>query len=65
MNAAQPPDAGRGSTLLLEHFRALCTCEESRPPARERLDALLGDDLAQLLVRALAPNETRGRRLAF
>jgi hypothetical protein len=59
MYAAQPPDAGRDPILLLEHFRALCSPEEPRLPARERLDALLGDDLARLLVTALASDDGR------
>jgi hypothetical protein len=59
MYAAQPPHAGRDPILLLEHFRALCTPEEPRPAARKRLDELLGDDLAQLLVTALASDDGR------
>jgi hypothetical protein len=59
MYAAQPPDAGRDPILLLEHFRALCSYDEPRLPARQRLDALLGDDLARLLVSALSAHDGR------
>jgi hypothetical protein len=45
--------SARGDALLLHH--CLGIGGEPRPPARERLERALGDDLARLLVGALAP----------
>lgn len=62
MHAAKPQDGGRGVDLLLQHCAALERSEESRPTAYERLTAALGDDLARLLVSALAGE--RGARVS-
>jgi hypothetical protein len=44
---------GRGAELLLAHCAAL-RFDHARPPAFERLEALVGAALARTLVRALA-----------
>jgi phage FluMu protein gp41 len=50
---AAPTTGERGSDLLLRHCDALTNVE--RPRAYERLEELVGDDLARMLVTALAP----------
>jgi hypothetical protein len=50
MEHAQPHTESRGPSLLIEHVEAL----NGRPPARERLERLIGPYLAGLLVGALA-----------
>ena len=50
----------RGSDLLLMHFTALEPGPEQRPPARQRLEALIGGELARRLVHALS-GAYRGR----
>jgi hypothetical protein len=47
-----------GTTLLLLHCRALTGTDTLRPSPYHRLEAVVGDELARLLVLALAP----GRR---
>jgi hypothetical protein len=55
---------GRGAPRLLEHCAALeRVTGGERPSARARLELELGDDLAELLVGALAA-PSRARRLA-
>jgi hypothetical protein len=54
MNALVPRGRGRGVELLLEHCAALARLDDVRPSPRERLEALVGDELARTLVRALA-----------
>ena len=49
----------RGAELLLLHCVALTGREETRPSALERLEAVLGDDLARLLVAGLALDGSR------
>jgi hypothetical protein len=39
--------------LLLEHCAALARLDDVRPSPRERLQAVVGDELAHTLVRAL------------
>ena len=57
MDAASvsPPDRG-AAELLLEHCFALGDDTGRRPPAAERLEAVLGRELARRLVRALSSN---------
>ena len=43
------------SDLLLAHCYALETADARRPAVAERLDAILGRELAQRLVAALGP----------
>ena len=54
MTAAVSEREERGADLLLLHCTALAGLDETRPSALERLQTLLGDDLAQLLVDGLA-----------
>jgi hypothetical protein len=53
MNALVPRGRGRGAELLLEHCAALARLDDVRPSPRERLQAVVGDELAHTLVRAL------------
>jgi hypothetical protein len=50
--AAAPGPGGRGTDLLLQHCTALTGALE-RPPAYRRLEQLVGDELARMLVGAL------------
>jgi hypothetical protein len=46
----------RGADLLLLHCATIGNCDdEPRRPARDRLDAAVGTEFAQLLVGALTP----------
>lgn len=56
----KPPD-GPSLELLAAHLRSL---EPEVLGARERLEALLGSELTQKLLFALAPGTTRTRRAA-
>jgi hypothetical protein len=47
MNAVPPQPSGRGLALLVQHCASL---DPDTPTARERLDAVLGSELAQKLV---------------
>ena len=47
-------DDRRGTTLLLAHCHALAQLEEVRVSAYERLELVLGRELARLLTGALA-----------
>lgn len=58
MDAAEPHDVGRGSSLLMEHCAAL-DIEHCRPSARERLERIVGAHLARLLVGALGGHPHR------
>ena len=57
------PQGERGAELLLEHCAALARLEEYRPSAFLRLEEALGNELARLLVGALAAR--RAERTAF
>jgi hypothetical protein len=48
-----------GATLILRHCAALGRLDEARPTAADRLYEALGDDLAHLLVFALAAGQSR------
>ncbi len=52
-------DGGRGPELLLAHCTALARPEGHRPPALWRLEQAVGDELARLLVIALAGRHRR------
>ena len=52
-DAAAPVTGERGTDLLLRHCAALDEWVE-RPPAYRRLEELVGDDFARMLVAALA-----------
>ena len=58
VTAAEPQIRGRGAELLLDHCEALDT-EHRRPTARERLERIVGDALARLLIGALASKRAR------
>ena len=58
MTAAEPQIRGRGAELLLDHCEALET-EHRRPTARERLERIVGDSLARLLIGALSSRRPR------
>jgi len=66
--AAEPKDRRRGSGLLLEHCARIGSLEDERPPAKSRLETLLGEQHARLLVFALTgsqglrPRARPGRR---
>jgi hypothetical protein len=51
MNAVSPQPSGRGLALLIQHCASL---DPDAPSARERLDDVLGTELAQKLVFALS-----------
>jgi hypothetical protein len=52
--AGQRYELGRGAALLLAHCTALARFDELRPSPYDRLESVLGLDLARLLLRALA-----------
>ena len=58
VTAAEPQIRGRGAELLLDHCEALDT-EHRRPTARERLERIVGDALARLLIGALSSRRPR------
>jgi hypothetical protein len=58
VTAAEPQTRGRGAELLLDHCEALDT-ERRRPTARERLERIVGDSLARLLIGALSTRRPR------
>jgi hypothetical protein len=53
MSDSPSPTAARGSRLLLQHCDAL-TDDAAREPGLVRLEQLVGDELARMLVAALA-----------
>jgi len=59
MNATEPHRSARGPELLLEHVTAP-DHDRQRRPARERLERILGGQLAQLLIGALSARRRRG-----
>ena len=52
----------RGADLLLLHCEALTGPEDARPSPSERVEALVGAELAQLLLKALALASPVGER---
>lgn len=58
VTAAEPQIRGRGAELLLDHCEALET-EHRHPTARERLERIVGDSLARLLIGALSSRRPR------
>lgn len=60
--AASHQSGGRGLDLLLHHCVGLSGLERERPTARERLESVVGVELARMLVGALAGrHSSRGR----
>jgi hypothetical protein len=53
MTASILTNRREGFELLLAHYSAFCAAPS--PPARERLDEALGNDMARRLVAALMP----------
>jgi hypothetical protein len=51
---AAPPESSRGLSLILEHCARLNSVEYGRPTAVLRLRQAIGEDLARLLLAALA-----------
>jgi hypothetical protein len=63
MFAASTPQAQeRGAGLLLEHCAALARLDNRRPAPFDRLEALVGTELARLLVHGLAGGPARRAR---
>lgn len=58
---AAPARELRGATRLVEDYRSLTLLLDQRPSARQRLADEVGDELARLLVFALASGQERGR----
>jgi hypothetical protein len=54
VNAAAPPVNSKAANRLLDHCVRVTGLAEARPRGRERLEAVLGGELAQRLVGALA-----------
>jgi hypothetical protein len=64
MNAADTNAPSRGADLLLEHVAALEPAEvPQRPRAQERLERLVGGQLARLLIGALSGGRRSRRAL--
>jgi hypothetical protein len=53
MDAASPHES-RGLALIAEHCARLAASPEGRPPASHRLEQRAGEELARLLLKALA-----------
>ena len=63
VNTAAPPTDGRAVSRLLEHCSRLSGLAEAPPRPRDRLEAVLGGELAHRLVGALAGNHALPSRL--
>jgi hypothetical protein len=64
MNAADTHVPSRGADLLLEHVSALEPADQpQRPRAQERLERLVGGQLARMLVGALSGGRRSRRAL--
>ena len=61
MNAAAP-HTSRGLALILEHCARLNSFEHARPSAVIRLQQAIGDELARLLLTALAGDHSARAR---
>jgi hypothetical protein len=62
MDAASPYET-RGQALLLEHCARLAASPQGRPPAASRLEERAGQDLARLLLKALAGDHRARARM--
>jgi hypothetical protein len=62
METLAPHERGRGAALLLEHCAVLDRLGEPRPSPLERLEALVGCDLARMLLSALIGRDGARRR---
>jgi hypothetical protein len=63
VNAAPPHPDGMAVSRLLDHCARLAGLTEARPVARERLESVLGGELARRLVGALAGDHRVPARL--
>ena len=63
VNAAPPHSDGRAVTRLLDHCARWSGRAEARPVGRERLESVLGGELARRLVGALAGDHRVPARL--
>jgi hypothetical protein len=61
MYPAGPPRGGRGLELLLVHCVLLTGAPRHERPARERLEEVVGDQFARMLVAALSGDKGRSR----
>jgi hypothetical protein len=59
-----PPTDGKAVSRLLDHYARIAGLAEARPRGRERLEAVLGGELAHRLVGALAGDHGMPARLA-
>jgi hypothetical protein len=58
-----PPTDGKAVTRLLDHCARVTGLTEARPVARERLEAVLGGELAHRLLGALSGDHRVPARL--
>jgi hypothetical protein len=63
VNTAAPPTNSKAANRLLDHCVRVTGLGEARPGARERLEAVLGGELAHRLVGALAGDHAVPARL--
>jgi hypothetical protein len=64
MEAAKPHPS-RGLALILEHCARMNAFEQGRPSALSRLQQAIGDELAGLLLTALAGNHAARPSVSF
>jgi hypothetical protein len=62
-DAFTPVLGRRGAVRLIEHCRGLTGGGDGRAPAFDRLEQTLGNELARMLVSALADRRTRAAGL--
>jgi hypothetical protein len=60
-----PPTDGKAVSRLLDHCARVRGLTDSRPRARERLEVVLGGELAHRLVGALSGDHRTPARLFF
>jgi hypothetical protein len=58
-----PPTDGKAVSRLLDHYARVRGLTEARPQARERLEVVLGGELAHRLVGALSGDHRAPARL--
>ena len=65
MDAAADGRETRGADLLLLHCAALTGADDKHPSAHERLEALVGGELAEFLLEGLAVPDAGRARVAL
>ena len=60
---AAPPRGSRGLALILEHQARLAGLPEGRPTPSSRLEQRAGEELARLLLKALAGDHRARARM--